>query len=78
MKPEQGTKHDRASVLDVVALLTDLPEQRLARGHVGTIVEEIDDETLLVEFSDEQAHAYTIAPCSRTELLVLHHLADAV
>ena len=69
---------ERPSVLDTVALLTDLPEQRLARGRVGTVVEAIDDETLLVEFSDEQGHAYTIAPCSRAELLVLHYAQDAV
>jgi len=37
-----------------VALLTDLPAQRLARGQVGTIVEQLDDKTSLVEFSDEQ------------------------
>jgi hypothetical protein len=40
-----------------VALLTDLPAQRLARGQVGTIVEQLDDKTSLVEFSDEQGRA---------------------
>ena len=65
------------SLLDVVALLTDLPEQRLARGQVGTVVEELDDETLLVEFSDDQGRAYAAAPCPGTDLLVLHYVPEA-
>ena len=60
------------SLLDVVALLSDLPEQRFARGQVGTIVEQLDENTSLVEFSDEQGRAYAVAPCPRTELLTLH------
>ncbi|MGB9754981.1 MAG: hypothetical protein C0183_22410 [Roseiflexus castenholzii] len=33
--------HDTPHVLDVVALLEDLPDRRLRRGQVGTIVEEL-------------------------------------
>ena len=65
-----------ASFLDVVALLTDLPAQRLARGQVGT-VEQLDDKTLLVEFSDDQGRAYEVAPCPREDLLVLHYVPEA-
>jgi hypothetical protein len=65
------------SLLDVVALLTDLPAQRLARGQVGTIVEQLHDETVLVEFSDDQGRAYAVAPCSREDLLVLHYVPEA-
>ena len=61
---------------DVVALLTDLPAEGLARGQVGTIVEQLDDRTLLVEFSDDQGRAYAIAPCPRPELLVLHYVPE--
>ena len=38
------------SLLDVVALLSDLPAQRLARGQVGTIVEQLNENIALVEF----------------------------
>jgi hypothetical protein len=62
------------SLLAVVALLTDLPAQRLARGQ---IVEQPDDRTSLVEFSDEQGRAYAIAPCPRSELLTLHYAPEA-
>lgn len=65
------------SVLDAVALLTDFPAQRLARGQVGTVVERLDDKTSLVEFSDEQGCAYAILSCPREELLVLHYVPEA-
>jgi Domain of unknown function (DUF4926) len=72
----KGAESERPSVLDVVALLTDLPAQQLARGQVGTIVEQLDSTTLLVEFSDEQGRAYAVAPCPRADLLVLHYVPE--
>jgi hypothetical protein len=71
------TKKGTPSLLDVVALLADLPAHRLARGQVGTIVEQLDDNTLLVEFSDDQGRAYGVAPCPREDLLVLHYVPEA-
>jgi hypothetical protein len=76
MQAEKGAKTERPSLLDVVALLTDLPAPRLARGQVGTIVEELDNKTLLVEFSNDQGRAYAVAPCPREELLVLHYVPE--
>jgi len=76
MNAKKDAQSEKPSVLDVVALLTDLPSQQLARGQVGTVVEQLDDETLLVEFSDDQGFAYTVAPCLRTDLLVLHYLPE--
>ncbi len=63
--------------MDIVALLTDLPTAELARGQVGTVVEQLDENTLLVEFSDDQGRAYALAPCPRAQLLVLHYLPEA-
>jgi Domain of unknown function (DUF4926) len=71
------TKKTNPSLLDVVALLTDLPAQRLARGQVGTVIDELDGKTLLVEFSDDQGRAYAVAPCPPTDLLVLHYVPEA-
>jgi hypothetical protein len=65
------------SLLNVVALLSDLPAQRLARGQVGTIVEQLDQDTSLVEFSDEQGRAYAVVACRRDELLTLHYVPEA-
>jgi hypothetical protein len=77
MKAKKHAKIERPSVLDVVALLADLPAQRLARGQVGTVVEQLDDKTLLVEFSDDQGSAYAIASCPRADLLILHYVPEA-
>ena len=77
MTTTNSAKSDGPSLLHAVALLTDLPEQRLARGQVGTIVEELDETTLLVEFSDDEGRAYAIVPCPRADLLVLHYVPEA-
>ncbi len=66
----------RSSVLDVVALLADLPAVGLARGQVGTVVESLDDETALVEFSGDDGRAFAIVPCPRAALLVLHYVPE--
>jgi hypothetical protein len=75
MKSETSS---RPSVLDVVALLAELPTAGLARGQVGTVVETVGKETVLVEFSDDDGRAYAIVPCPITNLLVLHYVPEAV
>ena len=70
----KGGQNQAPSLLDVVALLTELSAHRLARGQVGTVVEQLDDKSVLVEFSDDQGRAYALAPCTRQELLVLHYV----
>jgi hypothetical protein len=66
------------SVLDVVALLADVPGQGLARGQVGTVVELLDDDrTALVEFSDDDGRAYALVTCPGENLLVLHYEPEA-
>jgi hypothetical protein len=40
-------------------------------------VEQLDDKTLLVEFSDDQGHAYAVAPCPRADPLALHYVPEA-
>ena len=77
MEVRSGGNPKAPALLDVVALLTELPARRLARGQVGTVVEKIDDETLLVEFSDDHGRAYAIAPCRRIDLLPLHYVPEA-
>jgi hypothetical protein len=64
-------------LLDVVALLVDRPEEGLARGQVGTVVDLLDPATVLVEFSDDHGCAYAVVPCSSAALLVLHYAAEA-
>ena len=68
---------ERPGELDVVALLVGLPDAKLARGQVGTIVEVLNEEMVLVEFSDNQGRGYGIVPCRRSDLLVLHYVSQA-
>lgn len=77
MRTKRSIRNEAPSLLDVVALLTDFPEQNLPRGQVGTVVERLDDETWLVEFSDDQGRAYAALPCPDAELLVLHYVPEA-
>jgi hypothetical protein len=77
MKATKPAKTEVPSLLDVVALLKDLPAFRLVRGQVGTVVERLDDETLMVEFSDDQGRGYAVEPCPRTDLLVLRYIPEA-
>jgi len=58
-------------LFDVVALLND--REGLARGQVGTIVELLDGNTALVEFSDDEGRAFATLPCPLSETIVLHY-----
>jgi Domain of unknown function (DUF4926) len=60
-------------LLNVVALLQDLPELDLIRGQVGTIVEEYEPGVFEVEFCDGDGRAYAIETLSADMLMVLHH-----
>ena len=60
-------------LLDVVALMRDLPQQGLVRGQVGTVVELLSPGAFEVEFSDDQGKSYAMLPLNEGQLLVLHH-----
>lgn len=60
-------------MLDVVATLEDLPGAHLAKGQVGTIVDELDKDFVLVEFADVDGVAYAIEPIPCRKLMALHH-----
>lgn len=70
-------KNGKPSELDVVALLTDRPKEGLARGQVGTVVETLDRDSVLVEFSDDRGRAYAVVPCAYPDLMVLHYAPEA-
>lgn len=65
-------------LLDVVALLEDLPDYRLRRGQVGTVVEILTPDVNEVEFVDEAGQTYAQVPLRAEQLLGLHyHLIEA-
>ncbi len=63
---------ENLKLLDVVALLEDVPELKLHRGEVGTIVEEFEDGSVEVEFADKRGVAYAFADLPKSKLLALH------
>ena len=60
-------------LLDVVALLENVPEIGLYQGQVGTIVEEYEPEVFEVEFSDTSGRAYALETLNADQLMVLHY-----
>ena len=64
-------------MLDVVALLEDLPGRGLVRGQVGTIVETLGPGVYEVEFSDDNGRTFATAALEEQQLLVLHNAVVA-
>lgn len=64
---------DDLKLLDVVALTVDLPDPRLVRGQVGTIVETLGPDAFEVEFSDDDGQAYAMVALRADQLMVLHY-----
>lgn len=63
-----------ARELDSVALLRDLPEHGLKRGHVGAVVDASDgDDAVLVEFVDAEGRTTACPRIARADLLVLDY-----
>jgi Domain of unknown function (DUF4926) len=60
-------------LLDVFALLEDVPNCQLYRGQVGTIVEVYEPKVFEVEFSDLNGRAYAIETLTENQLMVLYH-----
>ncbi|NTW04181.1 MAG: DUF4926 domain-containing protein [Oscillochloris sp.] len=60
-------------LLDVVALVEDLPQRNLRRGQVGTVVEELAPNVFEVEFSDDHGQTYAMLSLHVKQLMVLHY-----
>lgn len=58
-------------LLDVVALVEDVPEHHLLRGHMGTVVEVFEPGVFEVEFSNNQGQTYALATLRADQLLLL-------
>jgi hypothetical protein len=64
--------------LEVVALTSDVPEKHLRRGQVGTVVEMLAPGVVEVEFADLNGNTYAMCAVPESNLLVLHHISDAI
>lgn len=63
-------------MLDVVAVMEDVPEHGLRRGEVGTVVDQGKDGAFEVEFSDDSGEAYVFAALRADQLMKLHFRKD--
>jgi hypothetical protein len=59
--------------LDVVALTEDLPDQKLVRGQVGTVVFVYGSDAIEVEFVDTDGHTYGLTTLMASQLRPLHY-----
>jgi len=59
--------------LDMVATLRKYAEQHIGKGQVGTVVEQLDGDHVLVEFANLDGIAYAILPISAEHLIQLKH-----
>ncbi|MYB64836.1 DUF4926 domain-containing protein [Candidatus Poribacteria bacterium] len=60
-------------LLDTVALIEDIPELKICRGQVGTIVEEYEPGVFEVEFSDLKGRMYALETLQASQLMLLRH-----
>lgn len=64
---------DAIKILDVVALVKDIPAEGLRRGEVGTVVEQWADGVYEVEFSDDTGAAYAFVALHADQLMPLYY-----
>jgi hypothetical protein len=57
----------------VVALLEDLPEHRLVRGQVGTVVGNWAPDIYEVEFVDEGGKTFAMVAVNSEQMIRLHY-----
>ena len=61
----------RPQELDVVALVRDRPDLGLARGQVGTVVDDPGGEAVLVEFADANGETFATPTLAAADVMVL-------
>ena len=60
-------------LLDVVALVNDIPQCNLCRGQVGTVVEVLAEGAAFeVEFADQNGRTYESLGLRPEQIMVLH------
>ena len=66
-------KDETIKLLDVVALLKEVPEKKLLRGQIGTVIERYTDTEFEVEFSDNNGKTISMLTLSTDEIMLLHN-----
>jgi len=70
--------NNQMKLLDVVALVVDVPEHNISRGQVGTVVEPLKNGAAYeVEFSDRNGRTYKSLGLRPEQFMVLHYEPDS-
>lgn len=65
--------NESVNLLDVVALMEDIPQKNLLRGQVGTVVETLGPGVYEVEFSDDNGRTFAMSAVRESQLMVLRY-----
>ncbi len=65
-------------LLDVVALLKEMPDEKLTKGQVGTVIEALDEGVYEVEFADKKGKTITSLALKTQDLMLLHFEIETV
>ena len=69
--------NNKYKLLDVVALLIDIPEKKLVQGQVGTIVEILDTGVFEIEFCNNKGNTIASISVKEKDLLLLLYEFEA-
>ena len=64
---------DEIKLLDVVALIENLPDENLHRGEVGAVIEMLAPGVFGVEFCDREGRTYAMLPLKQDQLMKLRY-----
>ncbi len=68
-----GTMNAEIRLLDIVALVEDLPEYGIYRGQVGTVTDIVAPDVFEVDFSDTSGQTFAELNLTSQQLMVLLH-----
>jgi hypothetical protein len=63
----------KIKLMDMVALMEELPERGLSMGQVGTVVDVLAPDVFEVEFSDNEGRTFAELALKADQLLVLRY-----
>jgi hypothetical protein len=66
-------KDETIKLLDIMALLKEVPEKKLLRGQIGTVIECYTNTEFEVEFSDNKGRTISMLTLSTDEIMLLHN-----
>lgn len=68
-----GTMNAGIRLLDIVALVEDLPEYGIYRGQVGTVTDIVAPDVFEVDFSDTSGQTFAELNLTSQQLMLLLH-----